>query len=241
MSSNPFHDISNTFHGSFDPLHPFSFIPPCLKSSPMQDQVTTYTAKIIDNQNDLNIVVPSKDDISIKVIKNSVVTSNVEPIENQEKSFTLMLSKDPCQDQSVPSSCSTTPCSLPLSTLPMSSQVSNSPIKEVSPIKDIHVPIKNSNTHSKDVDVLDCHIDVNEVIDYPFASSTSILGPPPPILNASHLPSILGPYVPSLSPPYSPNSLSILGPYVPPSPIFPQDQRRCISLNPFHPAIYLNQ
>ena len=60
----------------------------------------------------------SKDDTSIKVIKNSVVTSNDEPIENQEKKSTLMLSKDPCQDQSLPSSFSTTPCSTPLSTLP---------------------------------------------------------------------------------------------------------------------------
>ena len=36
MSSNPFHDIYDIFHGSFDPLHPFSFIPPCLKSSPIK-------------------------------------------------------------------------------------------------------------------------------------------------------------------------------------------------------------
>ena len=107
-----------------------------------------------------------------------------------------MLSKDPCQDQSLPYSCSTTPCLLPLSTLPKSSQASNTPIKEFSPIQDVHDPIENLDAHSKDADVLDCHIDVDELIDYPFASSTSILGPPPPILRASRLPSILGPYVP---------------------------------------------
>ena len=61
---------------------PFLIHSPCLKSSPKQDQVTTYTIELIDNQNDLNIVVPSKDDTSIKVIKNGVVTSNVEPIVN---------------------------------------------------------------------------------------------------------------------------------------------------------------
>ena len=44
MSSNPFHDVSDPFHGSFDPLHSTTFIPPCLKSSPKQDQATTYTA-----------------------------------------------------------------------------------------------------------------------------------------------------------------------------------------------------
>ena len=49
-----------------------------------------------------------------------------------------MLSKDPCQDQSLPSSCSTTPCSLSLSTLPNSSQASSAPIKEVAPIQDAH-------------------------------------------------------------------------------------------------------
>ena len=86
-----------------------------------QDQATIYTIELIENQNDLNIVAPSKDDTFIKVIKNSVATSNVEPIENQEKIFTLMLSKDPCQGQSVPSSCSTIPCSLPFSTLLKSS------------------------------------------------------------------------------------------------------------------------
>ena len=37
-----------------------------------------------------------KDDTSIKVIKNGVVTSDVEPIENKEKNLMLMLSKDPC-------------------------------------------------------------------------------------------------------------------------------------------------
>ena len=158
----------------------------------------------------------------------------------KSKNSTAMLSQDHCQDQSVPSSYSTTPCSLPLSTLLKSSQASSTPIKEVAPIKDVHVPIENSDAHSKDVDILDCHIDVDELIDYPFASSTSILGPPPPILNDSRLPSILGPYVPSLSPPNSPNSLFILGPYVSPSPIFPQDQHRCIYLNPFHPPTYLN-
>ena len=109
------------------------------------------------------------------------------------------------------------------------------------PIQDANDPIENSNVHSKDVDILGCHIDVDELIDYPFTSFTSILGPPPPILRASHLPSIFGPYVPSLSPPNSPNSPSIIGPYVPPSPIFHQDQHRCISLNPFHPPTHLNQ
>ena len=239
MLSSYFHDLFGPFHDSFDPLNPSSFIPPCLKSSPKQDQATTYNTKLIKNQNDLNIVATSKDYTSIKVIRNSVVTSDVEPIKNQEKNYILILSKDPCQDQSLPSSYSTTPCSLPLSTLPKSSQASSTPIKKVAPIHDVHYPIENPNAHSKDVDVLDCHIDVDELIDYPFASSTSILGPPPPILNASHLPSILGPYVPSLSPPNSPNSPSILGPYIPPSPIFPQDQCRCISLNPFHPPTHL--
>ena len=90
MLSNYFHDVSSLFHGSFDPLRPSSFIPPCLKSSPKQDHATTYTAEIIDNQKDLNIVVSSKDDTSIKVIKNSVVTSNEEPIENKEKNSTCM-------------------------------------------------------------------------------------------------------------------------------------------------------
>ena len=88
MSSNYFHNVSDPFHGPFDPPCLSSFIPPCLKSSPKKDQATTYT---------------------------------VEPIENQEKNSMLMLSKDPCQDQSLPSSCSTTPCLLPLSTLPKSS------------------------------------------------------------------------------------------------------------------------
>ena len=64
MSSNYFYDASGLFHGSFDPLFPFSFIPPCLKSSPKQDRDNTYTTKIIDNQNDLNIVVSFKDDNS---------------------------------------------------------------------------------------------------------------------------------------------------------------------------------
>ena len=73
------------------------------------------TLELIDNKNDLSTLAPSKDDTSIKVIENSVVTSNVEPNENQEKNSMLMLSKYPCQDQSLPSSCSTTPCSLPLS------------------------------------------------------------------------------------------------------------------------------
>ena len=164
MSSNLFHDICDTFHGSFDPLRPFSFIPPCLKSSPKQDQATTYTAKLIENKNDLNIVMPSKDDTSIKVTKSSVVTSSVEPIENQEKNSTLVLSKDPCQDQSVPSSCSTIPCFIPFSTLLKSSQASSTPIKEVSPIQEVHDPIENPDAHSKDIDVLDFHIDVDELL-----------------------------------------------------------------------------
>ena len=135
MLSNYFHNTSNPFRGLFDPPCPSSFIPPCLKSSLKQDQATTYTVELIDNQNDFNIVVPSKDDTSIKIIKNSVVTFNVEPFENQEKNSTLMLSKDPCQDQSLPSSCSTIPCSLPFSILPKSSQASSAPMKEVSPIQ----------------------------------------------------------------------------------------------------------
>ena len=82
MSSNHFHDISDMFHGSFDPLRPSSFIPPCLKSSLKKDQATTYIVELIDKQNDLNTIVSSKEDTSIKVIKNSVDTSSVEPIEN---------------------------------------------------------------------------------------------------------------------------------------------------------------
>ena len=113
-------------------------------------------------------------------------------------------------------------------------------MKEVSPIQNAYDTIENHNAHSKDANVLGCHIDANELIYCPFTSYISILGPHPTILSASHLPSILGPYVPSLSPPNSPNSPSILGPYIPPSPIFPQDQHRCISLNPFHPPIHLN-
>ena len=152
-----------------------------------------------------------------------------------------MLSEDPYQDQSLPYSCSTIPCLLPLSTLPKSSQASSTPIKEVDPIQDSHDPIENPNAHSKDADVFGCHIDDNEHINYLFASSTSIFGPPPPILRAPHLPSIFGPYVSSLSPPNSPNSSSILGTYVSPSPIVPQDPHRCISLNHFHSLTHLNQ
>src|SRR5271156_2821175 len=201
MYSNPFYDVSYPWHGSFDPLRPFSFIPPCLKSSPKQDQVTTYIVELVDNQNNLTTLALSKDDTSIKVIKNGVVTSNVEPIENQEKNCAIMLSKDPCQDQSLSSSCSTTSCSLPLSTLPKSLQASKNPIKQGAPIQDVHDPIENPNAHSKDADILGCYIHADQIIDYLFASSMSILGPPPPILRASHFPSILGPYVPSLSPP----------------------------------------
>ena len=78
-----------------------------------------------------------------------------------------MLSKDPCQDQSFPSSFSTTPCSLSLSTLLKSSQASSAPIKEVSPIQGAHDPMENHNDCSKDADVLGCHIDVDKLIDYP--------------------------------------------------------------------------
>ena len=74
MSSNPFHYVSNPFHSSFDPLCPFSSIPPCLKSSPKQDQATTCTLEFIDNKNNLTTFVPFKDDTSIKAIKNGVVT-----------------------------------------------------------------------------------------------------------------------------------------------------------------------
>ena len=118
MSSNYFHDVFDPFHDYFDPLHPFSFIPPCLKSYPKQDQATTCTLELIDNKNNFTTIELFKHDTFIKVIKNGVVTSNVEPIENQEKNSTIMLPKYLCQDQSLPSSCSTTPCSLPLSTLP---------------------------------------------------------------------------------------------------------------------------
>ena len=61
----------------------------------------------------------------------------------------LMLSKYLCQDQNISSSCSTTPCSLPLYTLSKSSQASSASIKEVSPIQDAHDPIENPNAHSK--------------------------------------------------------------------------------------------
>ena len=107
MSYNYFHDVSDPFHGPFYPSRPSSFIPPCLKSSHKQDQDTTYIDELIENKNNLNIVVPSKNDTSIKVNKISIVTSNDEPIQNQEKNSTLMLSKDLFQDQSLPSSCST--------------------------------------------------------------------------------------------------------------------------------------
>lgn len=241
MLSNPFHDVSYPFHGSFDPTSPFPFIPPCLKFSPKQDHATTYTIELIDNQNNLTTLAFSKDDTFIKVGKNGVVSFDVKPIENQEKNYALMLSTDPCQDQSLPSSYSTTPCSFPLSTLPKSLQALNNPIKEGAHIQDVHDSIENSNAHSKDVDVIGCHINVDELDNYPFASSTSILGPLPPLQRASHLPYILGPYVPSLSPPNSPNAPSILSPYIPPSPIFPQDQHRCTPLNHFHPPTHLNQ
>ena len=82
MSSNPFHDVSNLFHGSFDLLCPFSFIPPCIKSSLKKDKATTCTLELIDNKNNLTTLALFKDDTSIKVIKNGVVTSNVEAIEN---------------------------------------------------------------------------------------------------------------------------------------------------------------
>ena len=133
-----------------------------------------------------------------KYDEGTTFTISLELIENCEQSSMPILSKDPCQDQSIPSPYSTTPCSLPLSTLPKFFQAPNNPIKEVSPIQDSHDPIENPNAHFKDVDVLGCHINIDELINYPFASSTSILGQPPPILRASHLPSILGPYVPSL-------------------------------------------
>ena len=87
MSSTPFHDVSYLLHDSFDPTRPFSCIPPCLNSSPKQDQATTYTVELIDNQNNLTTLALSKDDTSIKVGKNGVVTSNVKPIENQEKNL----------------------------------------------------------------------------------------------------------------------------------------------------------
>ena len=49
MSYNYFHDVSDPFHGPFDPLSPSSFIPLGLMSSPKQDQATTYTLELIDN------------------------------------------------------------------------------------------------------------------------------------------------------------------------------------------------
>ena len=115
-------------------------------------------AFLIDNQNNLTTLAPSKDDTSIKVIKNGVVTSDVKLIENQEKNDTFMLSKAPCQDQSLSSSCSITPCLLLFSTLPKSLQALNNPIKEVVHIQDVHDPIANPKAHSKDVDILGCHI-----------------------------------------------------------------------------------
>ena len=56
----------------------------------------------------------------------------------------IMLSKDPCQDQSLPSSCSTISCLLSLSTLPKFFQAPNNPIKEFSPTQDAHDPTKKS-------------------------------------------------------------------------------------------------
>ena len=48
-------------------------------------------------------------------------------------------------------------------------------MKEVTPIQNAHDPIENSNAHSKDANVIGCPIDVDEFIDYPFASSMAIL------------------------------------------------------------------
>ena len=92
MSYNYFHDVSNPFHGPFDLLHRFSFILPYPKSSPKQDQATTCTLKLIDNQNNLTTLVPSKDDTSIKVIENGVVTSNVER-KSREKFHTYAIQR----------------------------------------------------------------------------------------------------------------------------------------------------
>ena len=43
MSYNYFHDVSDPFHGPFDPPCPSSFIPQGLTSSPNQDQATICT------------------------------------------------------------------------------------------------------------------------------------------------------------------------------------------------------
>ena len=114
-----------------------------------------------------------------------------------------MLSKNPCQDQSIPS-CSTSPHPLQSYT-----QALSSPIKVVSPIKVINESINGLGhvAHSKDVDI---------PIHYLFVSSKSILGPYPSKLKPSNLPSILGPYVPP-SPTSTLSSLHVL-------PTLPQDQ-----------------
>ena len=62
MSSNYFHDVSDPFYGPFDPMCPSSFIPPCLKSSPKQDQDTTYTIELIENKYNFATLALSKDD-----------------------------------------------------------------------------------------------------------------------------------------------------------------------------------
>ena len=80
MSYNYFHNVSDPFHGPFDSPCYSSFIPQGLTPSLKQDKATTYTVELIENQNDLNTIAHSRYYISIKVIKNSVVTSNVEPI-----------------------------------------------------------------------------------------------------------------------------------------------------------------
>ena len=108
MSYNYFHDVSDPFHGPFDPPCSSSFISQGLMSSPKQDQVTIYTLELIDIQNNLTTIVFSKDYTFINVIKNIFVTSNVDPIKNKVKILMLMLSKDLCQDQSLPYIFSTT-------------------------------------------------------------------------------------------------------------------------------------
>lgn len=93
MSSNTFHDVSYLFHGSFDPTCPFSFIPPCLKSSPKKDQATTYTVELIDNQNNLTTLALSKDDTSIKVIKNRLLLPMLSQLKIKKKIICLCYPK----------------------------------------------------------------------------------------------------------------------------------------------------
>ncbi len=138
-----------------------------------------------------------------KYDEDTTSTIPVELTENHEKIATPMLSRETCQDQSIPS-CSNSP--YPLQNFV---QASNALIKAIASIKTTHKSIDGLGhvAHSKDVDI---------PIQYPFASPKSILGPYPSKLKPSNLPSILGPYTPP-----SPTTTPIL-PYT--YPIIPQDQ-----------------